>query len=53
MFVAWPRRIEAGALHPIVGGVAPLAEGRVTFETKRNGSAPGKMALNVTRSIAL
>jgi NADPH:quinone reductase-like Zn-dependent oxidoreductase len=42
------RRIEAGALRPIVGAVAPLAEGRAAFETKRTSGVPGKVALKVT-----
>ena len=42
------QRIEAGVLRPIVGGVAPLAEGRAAFEAKRSGGVAGKMALKVT-----
>jgi NADPH:quinone reductase-like Zn-dependent oxidoreductase len=45
--IALAQRIEAGVLRPIVGGVAPLAEGRAAFETKRSGGGPGKMALKV------
>jgi len=45
--IALAQRIEAGVLRPIVGGVAPLAEGRAAFEIKRSGGGPGKMALKV------
>lgn len=46
--VALAQRIEAGVLRPIVGHVAPLAEGRAAFAAKRSGGVPGKIALKVT-----
>jgi NADPH:quinone reductase-like Zn-dependent oxidoreductase len=41
------RRIDAGQLRPIVGGVWPLAEGRQAFQAKRHGGLPGKAVLRV------
>lgn len=41
------RRIDAGAVRPIVGGVFPLAEGRAAFEAKHRRGIPGKMVLAV------
>lgn len=46
--VALAQRIEAGVLRPIVGRVAPLAEGRAAFAAKHSGGVPGKIALKVT-----
>jgi NADPH:quinone reductase-like Zn-dependent oxidoreductase len=41
------RRIDAGQLRPVVGGVLPLAEGRQAFEAKQHGGVPGKVVLRV------
>ena len=41
------RRIDAGALRPIVGAVRPLPDGRAAFEAKLTGGIPGKVALTV------
>lgn len=41
------RRIDAGALRPIIGAVRPLSEGRAAFEAKLNGGISGKVALAV------
>lgn len=41
------RRIDSGALRPIVGAVRPLPDGRAAFEAKLNGGIPGKLALAV------
>jgi NADPH:quinone reductase-like Zn-dependent oxidoreductase len=41
------RRIDAGALRPIVGAVRPLPDGRAAFEAKLTGGIPGKVALAV------
>jgi NADPH:quinone reductase-like Zn-dependent oxidoreductase len=42
------RRIEAGALRPIIGEVLPLAQGREAFQAKRGHGVPGKIVLEVT-----
>jgi NADPH:quinone reductase-like Zn-dependent oxidoreductase len=41
------RRVDAGELRPVVGGVLPLAEGRQAFQVKRHGGLPGKVVLRV------
>jgi NADPH:quinone reductase-like Zn-dependent oxidoreductase len=41
------RRVDAGQLRPVVGGVLPLAEGRQAFEAKQHGGLPGKVVLRV------
>jgi NADPH:quinone reductase-like Zn-dependent oxidoreductase len=41
------RRVDAGALRPVVGGVLPLAEGRQAFQAKQHGGLPGKVVLRV------
>ena len=41
------RRIDAGALKPIVGKVLPLANGRAAFEAKLSHGVPGKIVLEV------
>jgi NADPH:quinone reductase-like Zn-dependent oxidoreductase len=42
------RRVDAGELRPIIGGVVPLADGRAAFEAKHAPGVPGKMVLAVT-----
>lgn len=46
--VALARQIEAGALRPVVGRVAPLADGRAAFEAKHTPGVPGKIVLAVS-----
>jgi NADPH:quinone reductase-like Zn-dependent oxidoreductase len=41
------RRIDAGQLRSVVGGVWPLAQGRQAFEAKQRGGIPGKAVLHV------
>jgi NADPH:quinone reductase-like Zn-dependent oxidoreductase len=41
------RRIDAGALRPIVGDVRPLSEAADAFAAKRGGGLPGKSVLRV------
>jgi NADPH:quinone reductase-like Zn-dependent oxidoreductase len=41
------RRVDAGELRPVIGGVLPLAEGRQAFQAKRRGGPPGKLVLRV------
>lgn len=41
------RRIEAGALRPIIGQVLPLADGRDAFAAKQRHAVPGKIVLQV------
>lgn len=41
------RRIDAGELRPVLGGVLPLAQGREAFERKQHGGTPGKTVLAV------
>lgn len=41
------RRVEAGTLRPVVGGVVPLADGRQAFERKHTRGVPGKVVLAV------
>ncbi len=42
------KRVLAGELHPVVGSVWPLSEGRAAFEAKHRGAQPGKSVLLVT-----
>jgi NADPH:quinone reductase-like Zn-dependent oxidoreductase len=46
------RRIDAGQLRPVVGGVLPLAEGRQAFQAKQHGGVPGKAVLRVAEEPA-
>jgi NADPH:quinone reductase-like Zn-dependent oxidoreductase len=41
------RRIDAGALRPVVGRAWPLAEGRQAFQAKQHHGLPGKVVLRV------
>jgi NADPH:quinone reductase-like Zn-dependent oxidoreductase len=46
------RRIDAGQLRPVIGGVWPLAQGRQAFQAKQHGGLPGKVALRVAEAPA-
>jgi NADPH:quinone reductase-like Zn-dependent oxidoreductase len=46
------RRIAARELHPVVGAVMPLAEGRAAFAAKQGGRSPGKLVLQVANDPA-
>ena len=41
------RRIDAGALRPVLGDVLPLERGREAFEAKRRPGVPGKLVLRI------
>ena len=41
------RRIDAGQLRPLVGGVWPLTQGRQAFQAKQHSGLPGKAVLRV------
>lgn len=41
------RRVEAGALQPVVGEVFALADGRAAFQAKRRGGVRGKVVLQM------
>ena len=43
------RRIDTGAVRPVVGEVFPLERGQQAFEAKRRGGVPGKVVLRVAR----
>jgi NADPH:quinone reductase-like Zn-dependent oxidoreductase len=41
------RRVEAGALQPVVGEVFALADGRAAFQAKQRGGVRGKVVLQM------